>query len=82
MKKGYIECPFCANEIKEWAKKCQYCKEFLINSTWKDVYGKNEKTYDKINITNECINWIKVGFFWKIWQLIKINLYNFVILRK
>lgn len=29
MKKWYKLCPFCANEIKEWAKKCQYCKEFL-----------------------------------------------------
>lgn len=29
MKKGYIKCPFCANEIKEWAIKCQFCEEFL-----------------------------------------------------
>ena len=29
MKKGYKECPFCANEIKVGARKCQYCKEFL-----------------------------------------------------
>ena len=29
MKKGYKICPFCWNEIKEWAIKCQYCKEFF-----------------------------------------------------
>lgn len=36
MKKGYKECPFCANEIREGAKKCQYCHEFLdkeLNNT-------------------------------------------------
>lgn len=37
MKKWYKICPFCWNEIKEWAIKCQYCKEFL------DV-KKTEKT--------------------------------------
>lgn len=29
MKNWYMECPFCANEIKEGAKKCMYCKEYL-----------------------------------------------------
>ena len=32
MKKWYIKCPFCANEIKQWAQKCQYCKEYLDSS--------------------------------------------------
>ena len=29
MKKWFIECPYCKNEIKEGAIKCQYCWEFL-----------------------------------------------------
>ena len=29
MKKWFIECPFCKNDIKEGAVKCQYCWEFL-----------------------------------------------------
>ena len=29
MKKWFKECPFCANEIREKAVKCQYCWEFL-----------------------------------------------------
>ena len=37
MKKWYIECPYCANEIKEGATKCQYCKEFIW---WKESENK------------------------------------------
>ena len=29
MKKGYKECPFCKNEIKKEAIKCQFCNEFF-----------------------------------------------------
>lgn len=36
MKKGYKECPFCANEIKEEAIKCQYCHEFLDKDVAED----------------------------------------------
>ena len=38
MKKGYIKCPFCANEIKKWAIRCQFCNELL--------------DHDKCEITN------------------------------
>ena len=29
MKKWYKKCPYCCNEVKKDAIKCQYCKEFL-----------------------------------------------------
>jgi len=44
MKKWYKECPFCANEIKEKAIKCQYCWEFL---------PKEEKTISKKEVKKE-----------------------------
>ncbi len=45
MKKGYEVCPYCANEVKEWSIKCQYCHEFLRD---------NEKVDEK-----EIIQWVK-----------------------
>lgn len=45
MKKWYKECPFCANEIKEWAIKCQYCHERLNKEEIKEAPNNLEKSY-------------------------------------
>jgi len=50
MKKWYKECPFCANEIKEGAIKCEYCHEFL-------EVDNNEIIHE------EKKNWIKSKFW-------------------
>ena len=59
MKKWYIKCPFCANEIKEGAIKCSFCEEFLdsVNKWIKrndDILPKGNKS-KKLAIT---IMWV------------------------
>lgn len=43
MKKWFKECPFCANEIKEKAIKCQYCWEFLPEEKKEEPKKKAKK---------------------------------------
>lgn len=62
MKKGFTECPFCKNEIKGGAIKCQYCGEFLDGREKEEKKEKKEsKKYSQIvnysnNITIHCPN--------------------------
>lgn len=66
MKEWYMECPFCANEVKKWAKKCQYCKEFLNEDIKTNpLKAKNKKIYYFIFIPVIIVfSFIMIYFFY------------------
>lgn len=63
MKQGYKECPYCANSIKEWALKCQYCWMFFNETTDKI---KNEYNKTSIPLYVKIIIWAVIFIFWAI----------------
>lgn len=65
MKKWYIKCPYCMEEILEWAKKCKHCGEFLDGRNnekeEKEQEKKSRNRYSQLvyysnNITIHCPN--------------------------
>ncbi len=77
MKKWFKECPFCKNEIKEKAIKCQYCWEFLN----KDEKESSGAKYQWVRYKNKrfwIILWIVVVLFLiiyisSLWKQARVN---------
>ena len=68
MKKWYKVCPFCANEIKEWAIKCKFCGEFLEkgNEDKREVF-QNKTLYIYFWIVLAIIAVIAF-LLWRLWN--------------
>lgn len=69
MKEGYETCPYCANEIRKWAIKCQYCHEFLRDESWnvKEINNLSDQSRE----VNRVKKWSKRRKWWLFLVLIE-----------
>ena len=60
MKKWYIKCPFCANEVKEWIEICPFCEE---NLRLKSNITRNHNKHNKFIKILLIVIWIWILAF-------------------
>ena len=75
-KKDVKICPYCANELKAWAKKCKYCKESLFEE--KDFYNEDEEIKQENNKTKKVwwrILALSIPIIWITWLIVSLIFY-------
>lgn len=68
-------CPYCANEIKAWAKKCMYCKENLIEKVEFDNNGEIKQAKNKTKRVWGRILALSIPIIWIVWLIVSMIFY-------